>query len=414
MRASDFFEPRAAESRLKELKSWISQKGVRDFDKVPLYSEQLEKVRLSLFSISPLIHMYAQETVASIEKLADNVTASKVIANVKLVIIKGMPRSAVLKPAHSAARLREQFFALGDRAIIVAGTGTVPLCAKGVIVGIQSGFVDVVFDVAFIGGTTLGGRCVFTSLIGAAQRADVRCSCSEYRGATVAPSTLLNLTQPQFVVDTNPTAVAAPARRGPANAKFTRGPLGGPAILPASGLPAGGFHPAGNGIARRGGHQCVFLSDRGTKMETDSLRRNGVQVLQNPSRQFDGSYGPVARGTAPPVVAPSPRTHQQNLGSVLGIQSPTRGHGGHSNGSPRGGMMQNQPQMTPAMRGGMGGSIRGAVPFGRGIAIPPPGDMNASRGGRGMRGRGGPGPRGGQRGGMGRGGMEGEVPSARG
>ena len=102
--------------------------------------------------------MTMQETVASIEKLADNVTASKVMTNVKLVIIKGMPRSAVLKPAHAGTRLREQSFALGDRAIIVADTGAVPLCAKGVVVGIQSGFVDVVFDVAFIGGTTLGGR----------------------------------------------------------------------------------------------------------------------------------------------------------------------------------------------------------------------------------------------------------------
>ena len=76
--------------------------------------------------------------------------------------------------------------------------------------------------------------------------------------------------------------------------------------------------------------------------------------------------------------------------------------------------MQNQPQMTPAMRGGIGGgAIRGAVPFGRGIAIPPPGDMNAARGGGGLRGRG-QGQRGGPRGGVGRGGAEGEVPVARG
>ena len=47
MRAADFFDSRSAESRLKELKAWIAQKGVRDFDKVPLYSDQLEKVRRS-------------------------------------------------------------------------------------------------------------------------------------------------------------------------------------------------------------------------------------------------------------------------------------------------------------------------------------------------------------------------------
>lgn len=43
-KASDYFEPSAAESRLKELKAWLVQKGVRDFDKVGLYSDQLEKV----------------------------------------------------------------------------------------------------------------------------------------------------------------------------------------------------------------------------------------------------------------------------------------------------------------------------------------------------------------------------------
>lgn len=29
---------------MKELIAWIKEKGVRDFEKVPLFSEQLEKV----------------------------------------------------------------------------------------------------------------------------------------------------------------------------------------------------------------------------------------------------------------------------------------------------------------------------------------------------------------------------------
>ena len=98
--------------------------------------------------------------------------------------------------------------------------------------------------------------------------------CSEYRGATVAPSTLLNLTQQQFIVETNMSAPdASPAaRRGPTNAKFTRGPLGGPAILPAAGLPAGGFHPSTNGSPRRGGQQCVAYC-RAMRKETDSIEQ---------------------------------------------------------------------------------------------------------------------------------------------
>lgn len=77
---------------------------------------------------------------------------------IKQARIVGIPRQGVLKPAHAATRLRDQTFQLGDRVITVAETGSVPLSAKGVVVGIQSQFVDVVFDVQFMGGTTLGGR----------------------------------------------------------------------------------------------------------------------------------------------------------------------------------------------------------------------------------------------------------------
>ena len=79
---------------------------------------------------------------------------------IKQARIVGIPRQGVLKPAHAATRLRDQHFQLGDRVITVAETGSVPLSAKGVVVGIQSQFVDVVFDVQFMGGTTLGGRSV--------------------------------------------------------------------------------------------------------------------------------------------------------------------------------------------------------------------------------------------------------------
>lgn len=153
-----------AAERMKQLKAWIAEKGVRDFEKVPLYSEQLEKVR-------PLPHpglpetqadldtSFSQTSVMSLEKLADELVSKKVMANLKVVAIKNIPRQALLKPAHTLARLRDQKFTLGDRVITVADTGSVPLSAKGVVVGIQVGFIDVVFDVQFIGGSTLGDRC---------------------------------------------------------------------------------------------------------------------------------------------------------------------------------------------------------------------------------------------------------------
>lgn len=45
MRATDFFAPEVVDKRTRELKAWLDSKGVRDLEKVPLYSEQLEQVR---------------------------------------------------------------------------------------------------------------------------------------------------------------------------------------------------------------------------------------------------------------------------------------------------------------------------------------------------------------------------------
>jgi hypothetical protein len=90
--------------------------------------------------------------------LADHLGTQKVAANMKQAMIKGIPRQALMKPVHSLSRLRGQVFNLGDRVIMVSESGSVPLSAKGTVVGTQVGFVDVVFDVQFIGGTTLSDR----------------------------------------------------------------------------------------------------------------------------------------------------------------------------------------------------------------------------------------------------------------
>jgi hypothetical protein len=80
--------------------------------------------------------------------------------------------------------------------------------------------------------------------------------CSPHRGQAVAPTTILNLTDPQFVLATDKQAAGTgpysnqqrQRNQPPAlnsNAKFARGTPGGPSIVPANGrLPAGGFHPA--------------------------------------------------------------------------------------------------------------------------------------------------------------------------
>jgi Xrn1 SH3-like domain/Exoribonuclease 1 Domain-3 len=101
--------------------------------------------------------------VAAIEKLADTCTASKSSSAIKKAIVKGIPRQAVLKPSHAVYRLQNQRFALGDRVTMVQDSGGVPLAVKGVVIGLNTKSIDVVWDVPFMSGVTLGDRCGFSS-----------------------------------------------------------------------------------------------------------------------------------------------------------------------------------------------------------------------------------------------------------
>jgi hypothetical protein len=79
---------------------------------------------------------------------------------VKKAIVKGIPRQAVLKPSHAMYRLQSQRFALGDRVTMVQDSGGVPLSAKGVVIALNTRTMDVLWDVPFMAGTTMGGRFV--------------------------------------------------------------------------------------------------------------------------------------------------------------------------------------------------------------------------------------------------------------
>ena len=101
-----------------------------------------------------------QETVKEIEVLADKFTQNKSHGTFKKAIVMGMPRQAVLKPAHAAYRLQNQHFALGDRVTMVQDSGGVPLSVKGVVIVLNTKSMDVIWDVAFMSGTTLNNRYV--------------------------------------------------------------------------------------------------------------------------------------------------------------------------------------------------------------------------------------------------------------
>lgn len=90
--------------------------------------------------------------------------------------INGVPRHALLHPAHAEGRLQGQAFALGDRVVYVQNSGKVEIALKGTVVGINTTTLDVVFDEPIMSGSTLGGRC------------------SENHGSIVTKSSVLNLT----------------------------------------------------------------------------------------------------------------------------------------------------------------------------------------------------------------------------
>ncbi|EJD04658.1 uncharacterized protein FOMMEDRAFT_83761 [Fomitiporia mediterranea MF3/22] len=213
-RASDIFTGDKPDAQVREAKTWLSKKGVRDLEAVSLFCDQLDK-----------------ECVIQVVELADECTKNKIPGTIKKAIVKGIPRQAILKPSHAVYRLQNQTFSLGDRVVMVKDSGSVPLAVKGIVVGLNAKSLDVAWDVPFMSGTTLGGRCPL------------------YRGSTVEFNTCLNLTRQQFIVSTNPNAHAAQQQKPAFYQQRGEQPRIGPypAVQPPRGqAPAAGFHPAPN------------------------------------------------------------------------------------------------------------------------------------------------------------------------
>ncbi|KAJ3799720.1 exonuclease II [Lentinula aff. detonsa] len=209
LRAVDVLSGPNPDGRTKEIRAWLKSKGVPDFEPVTLFCDQLSK-----------------QTISQIEQLADKLNTNRSTDGIKKAIVKGIPRQAVLKPAHAVYRLRGQRFALGDRVIMVQDSGGVPLGVKGVAVGLNAKTMDVVWDIPFMSGTTLGDRC------------------SQYRGLAVEFNSCLNLSDPQFVTSTN-TKEQKPSL--PVNHAAPFKPKLGPHPMirsPPGQVPAAGFRPA--------------------------------------------------------------------------------------------------------------------------------------------------------------------------
>jgi len=159
-RATDIFDAHA-DAKVKEVKSWLKSKGIRDLEPVTLFSDHLAKVYQSHCwsqSLVSFTQTFLQSAVKEIEEVADEINKNRSKATIKKVIVKNIPRHAVLKPSHAIYRLQNQHFELGDRVTMVQDSGGVPLSVKGVVIGLNAKSMDVVWDVPFMSGSTLGDR----------------------------------------------------------------------------------------------------------------------------------------------------------------------------------------------------------------------------------------------------------------
>jgi hypothetical protein len=313
---SDFYPKETASAKFKEIVAWLKSIESKHFEKVPLDADQLDS-----------------DVVMAVETAANNALASGPAPEFKK--LKGVPRNALMKPSDAEHRLGNQRFHLGDRVVYVQDSGRVPIATRGTVVGISrtplTTLLDVVFDVTFMSGTSLGERC------------------SPFRGSTVPIASVLNLTEKQVIAGSKAAVEKRPAT---ISTPLTINGRGG------YGAPAG---PGGRGQFREApAPPQLQNSFRGALTGQNGYRGNGT------SRGRGGRGGPGNRSdNATPAVHSSAATREQRQ---------------EMNGA-RGG--RGAPQAT-GFRGGRGGPASASPSFN---AVPPPASLDARGRGRG-RGRG--------------------------
>lgn len=319
----------AATARVKEIGQYLKSLGTNNFPKVPLDAEQLDST-----VVMELAEASAGALQASTETTPQN--------------IKAVPRSALLKPSDAEHRLGNQRFRLGDRVVYVQNIGKVPIASRGTVVGISRAgsnkVLDVVFDITFMSGNTLDGRC------------------PAFRGQTVPSTSVLNLTDRQVVTGSKAQMARAP-------------------------------HPSLTTLVAGGGYGARGSSGRNLRdapQPPAGAWRGGV----NGQRGRGGGHNGAQRGTL--NIQPSNLVYRNSPN-----QTPQQGYGNH-----RGGGFQNGAR--GGRGGPRGGAANGYAQHNTSVppqqaynAVPPPAGLNdRGRGGRSGRGRGaagrGRGGRGGQ------------------
>ncbi|KEF54813.1 alkaline phosphatase D [Exophiala aquamarina CBS 119918] len=321
----------SAKARIKEIQAWLKEIESKSFERVPLEAEQLDS-----------------EIVKRIEHAADEALRTEPPSVNKT--IGGVPRNGLLKPSDAQWRLGSQKFSLGDRIIYVADSGKVPIASKGTVVGLtqtsRESLLDVVFDVSFMSGTSLGDRC------------------SPFRGSTVPTWSVLNLSNRQVLASSK--ASVNRNTNGTTSTPLTISGYGQPGIdgrgqyRPAQAPPAlrGSWRgavagqPYGRGNQNGAGRGQTLPIRNGNNPFTNSHHSNGANGPGAPSRggtrgmathSTRGGYQSVDRGDpTTDVIQNNPNFRARSHNNVpppasLNNPSTPRGRGRGRGGPSRGG-----------------------------------------------------------------------------
>ncbi|GAO19521.1 hypothetical protein UVI_02040640 [Ustilaginoidea virens] len=345
--------PSVASQRVKDISAWLKKQETSKFERVPLEAEQLDS-----------------EVVVALANAGEQAFQGSQEVDIKR--LKGVPRAAILKPSDADVVLGNQRFALGDRVTFAASAGKVPLATTGTVAGISRTatalLLDVVWDVSFMSGTTLGERAPM------------------FRGQTVPSSSVLNTTNKQVI------SASTKSQQKRATSTMTTGFYGSVGVPQYRDAPAPApLRGSWRGAINRGGH--------GTPGRNPPGRGGGRGSPELPPQRGRGGNGHVGNGNGNgngkgtgdgPNLIHSLLVYRESPKDTSQPGNPGHGRGG---GRGRG-------------RGSLAGSPDGhaeAEPRGKYSNVPPPAGLDSPRGWRGGRGRGRRGGGGRYRGGMNRG-----------
>ncbi|KAF8442606.1 XRN 5'-3' exonuclease N-terminus-domain-containing protein [Terfezia claveryi] len=341
---TEFYPADIVKQKMAEIKNWLKNIQSRGLEKVSLEAQQLDG-----------------DTVKRIEAAVDEWLAE---SDQKVWGINNVPRRALLKPSDAEHRCSDQKFVIGDRVVYVQDSGKVPIGSRGTVIGLTQTtrltLLDVVWDVTFMSGTTLGERC------------------SPFRGMTVPVGSVLNLTNRQVVA----MSAAAASKQVVQKAATGLVPVGSTVNAPNPPPLRGGYSNVVSGSGGRGGHVNGRQNGQASGREDHTLPihpRPSHQGVHNQNHKGPVSRGNMARGGFQPQRPPVIMQRPQNQNPVA-----TPAATPIENGKPDGRVLPKSYQAVPppptfnrgrgrgTSRGTpRGGQARGGHGRGRGVVQPP-------------------------------------------